>query len=164
MIMVSETLFNYAENCVNQFLDQNSSVSSVYRTKISHEYEVGSGVVIKIEDGPLNRGKRANTDESAIEFTISDGQYAIQCIAHNGDSSDLNAFSSNDLTDVLLLLTDSMAKGQAVRVCGNFILHNKEKVFRVNAVQPLEDSKKSQLTGEQFQGFVQLCKKHGTKG
>ena len=160
--MVSETLFNYAENCVNQFLDQNSSVSSVYRTKISHEYEVGSGVVIKIEDGPLNRGKRANSDESAIEFTISDGQYAIQCIAHNGDSSDLNAFSSNDLTDVLLLLTDSMAKGQAVRVCGNFILHNKEKVFRVNAVQPLEDSKKSQLTGEQFQGFVQLCKKHGS--
>ena len=54
--MVSEAIFNYAENCVNQFLDQNSSVESIYKTKISHEYEVGSGVVIKIEDGPLNTG------------------------------------------------------------------------------------------------------------
>ncbi len=160
--MVSETIFNYAENCVNQFLDHNSSVASVYKTKISHEYEVGSGIVIKIEDGPLNRGKRANSDESAIEFTISDGQYAIQCIAHNGDKSDLNAFSSNELTDILLLLTESMRIGSPVRICGNYILHNKEKVFRVNAVYPLEDGKKSQLTDEQFEAFVKLCRKHGT--
>lgn len=160
--MVSETIFNYAENCVNQFLDHNSSVAAVYKTKISHEYEVGSGIVIKIEDGPLNRGKRANSDESAVEFTISDGQYAIQCIAHNGDKSDLNAFSSNELTDILLLLTESMRIGSPVRICGNYILHNKEKVFRVNAVYPLEDGKKSQLTDEQFEGFVKLCRKHGT--
>ena len=160
--MVSETIFNYAENCVDQFLDHNSSVAAVYKTKISHEYEVGSGIVIKIEDGPLNRGKRANSDESAVEFTISDGQYAIQCIAHNGDKSDLNAFSSNELTDILLLLTESMRVGSPVRICGNYILHNKEKVFRVNAVYPLEDGKKSQLTDEQFEAFVKLCRKHGT--
>ena len=160
--MVSEAIFNYAENCVSQFLDHNSSVASVYKTKISHEYEVGSGIVIKIEDGPLNRGKRANSDESAVEFTISDGQYAIQCIAHNGDKSDLNAFSSNELTDILLLLTESMRIGSPVRICGNYILHNKEKVFRVNAVYPLEDGKKSQLTDEQFEAFVKLCRKHGT--
>lgn len=160
--MVSEAIFNYAENCVDQFLDHNSSVASVYKTKISHEYEVGSGIVIKIEDGPLNRGKRANSDESAVEFTISDGQYAIQCIAHNGDKSDLNAFSSNELTDILLLLTESMRIGSPVRICGNYILHNKEKVFRVNAVYPLEDGKKSQLTDEQFEAFVKLCRKHGT--
>ena len=160
--MVAESIFNYAENCVDQFLDHNSSVAAVYKTKISHEYEVGSGIVIKIEDGPLNRGKRANSDESAIEFTISDGQYAIQCIAHNGDKSDLNAFSSNDLTDILLLLTESMRIGSPVRICGNYILHNKEKVFRVNAVYPLEDGKKSQLTDEQFEAFVKLCRKHGT--
>ena len=44
------------------------------------------------------------------------------------------------MTDILLLLTESMRIGSPVRICGNYILHNKEKVFRVNAVYPLEDA------------------------
>ena len=110
--MVSEAIFNYAENCVQQFLNQNSSVAAIYRTKISFEYEVGSGVVIKIEDGPLNSGKRANAEESAVEFIISDGTYAIECMAHNGINSMIDGMTNTQLTNTLMLLTDSMRAGK----------------------------------------------------
>ncbi len=160
--MVSEAIFNYAENCVNQFLDQNSSVAAIYKTKISHEYEVGSGIVIKIEDGPLSGGKRANADESAVEFIISDGTYAIECMAHNATASMIDGMTNQQLTDTLMLLTDSMRAGEQIRIMGAYEIHKKEKVFVVNDVRRLHDSKKSQLTTDQFDGFVKLCKQKGT--
>ena len=160
--MVSEAIFNYAENCVNQFLDQNSSVAAIYKTKISHEYEVGSGVVIKIEDGPLNSGKRANADESAVEFIVSDGTYAIECMAHNATNSMIDGMTNQQLTDTLMLLTDSMRAGEQIKIMGAYEIHKKEKVFVVNDVRRLSDSKKSQLTDEQFSGFVKLCKQSKT--
>lgn len=160
--MVSETIFNYAENCVQQFLNQNSSVAAIYRTKISHEYEVGSGVVIKIEDGPLNAGKRASAEESVVEFIISDGTYAIECMAHNGTASMIDGMTNNQLTTTLMLLTDSMRAGEQIMIMGAYEIHNKEKVFVVNDVKRLFDNKKSQLTESQFDGFVKVCKQNGT--
>ena len=152
--MVSESIFNYAENCVNQFLDQNSSVESIYKTKISHEYEVGSGVVIKIEDGPLNTGKRASSEESSVEFVVSDGTYAISCMAHNGTM--LNDMTNPQLTDTLMLLTDSMRSGEQITICGGYDMHNKEKVFVVNDVRRSTNSKSSQLTDDQFDGYLKI--------
>lgn len=158
--MVSEAIFNYAENCVNQFLDQNSSVESIYKTKISHEYEVGSGVVIKIEDGPLNTGKRASSEESSVEFVVSDGTYAISCMAHNGTM--LNDMTNPQLTDTLMLLTDSMRSGEQITICGGYDMHNKEKVFVVNDVRRSTNSKSSQLTDDQFDGYLKICNQNGT--
>jgi len=162
-MVVHESLFKFAEGCVQQFRDYTSSVAGVYRTKISHEVEVGSGVVIKIEDGPLGTGKRASTDESAVRFMVSDGEYAIDCMAHNGSLSTMpEGVDSNTLTDILMMLTDSMRSGFQVRISGHFQIHNREKVFVVRNVWPLKDNKRSQLSNQQVEDFVTLCKKRRT--
>lgn len=162
-MVVHESLFKFAEGCVQQFRDYTSSVAGVYRTKISHEVEVGSGVVIKIEDGPLNTGKRASTDESAVRFMVSDGEYAIDCMAHNGSLSTMpEGVDSNTLTDILMTLTESMRSGFQVRISGHFQIHNRDKVFVVRNVWPLKDNKRSQLSSNQVEDFVTLCQTRGT--
>ena len=51
--MIEEALYLYAKDCVEKFQDFNSSVEAIYQSKITHDQQRGSGVVIKIEDGPL---------------------------------------------------------------------------------------------------------------
>lgn len=162
--MIEEALYLYAKNCVEKFQDFASSVEAIYQSKITHDFQRGSGVVIKIEDGPLNTGRKANAEETAVYFTISDGQNAIPCLVHNGKSTTMpSGMDSMTLTDTLVTLTESMRKGQQVVVLGQFQIHpqGKEKVFVCEQVYPLEESNVSQLTTKQVEGFKSLCKRYG---
>lgn len=162
--MIEEALYLYAKNCVEKFQDFASSVEAIYQSKITHDFQRGSGVVIKIEDGPLNTGRKANAEETAVYFTISDGQNAIPCLVHNGKSTTMpSGMDSMTLTDTLVTLTESMRKGQQVVVLGQFQIHpqGKEKVFVCEQVYMLEESNVSQLTTKQVDGFKSLCKRYG---
>lgn len=162
--MIEEALYLYAKDCVEKFQDFNSSVEAIYQSKITHDQQRGSGVVIKIEDGPLNTGRKANAEETAVYFTISDGQNAITCLVHNGKSTTMpSGMDSNTLTQTLVALTESMRKGQQVGVVGQFQIHpqGKEKVFVCEQVYLLEESNVSQLLTKQIVGFKGLCKRYG---
>ena len=162
--MIEEALYLYAKNCVEKFQDFASSVEAIYQSKITHDFQRGSGVVIKIEDGPLNTGRKANAEETAVYFTISDGQNAIPCLVHNGKSTTMpSGMDSMTLTDTLVTLTESMRKGQQVVVLGQFQIHpqGKEKVFVCEQVYMLEESNVSQLNTKQVNGFKGLCKRYG---
>jgi len=162
--MIEEALYLYAKNCVEKFQDFASSVEAIYQSKITHDFQRGSGVVIKIEDGPLNTGRKANAEETAVYFTISDGQNAIPCLVHNGKSTTMpSGMDSMTLTETLVTLTESMRKGQQVVVLGQFQIHpqGKEKVFVCEQVYMLEESNVSQLTTKQVEGFKSLCKRYG---
>jgi DNA replicative helicase MCM subunit Mcm2 (Cdc46/Mcm family) len=162
--MIEEALYLYAKNCVEKFQDYTSSVEAIYQTKISHLPMAGSGVVIKIEDGPLNTGRKANAEETAVYFTLSDGQNAIPCLVHNGKSTTMpGSMDSMVLTTTLSLLTESMRKGQQVIVFGQFQIHpqGKEKVFVCEQVLESVESNVSQLTAKQVEGFKSLCKRYG---
>lgn len=162
--MIEEALYLYAKDCVDRFQDLSSSVEGIYQTKISHEPMTGSGVVIKIEDGPLNTGRKANAEETAIYFTLSDGQNAIPCLVHNGKSTTMPAgMDSMTLTQCLTILTESMRKGQQIHVYGQFQIHpqGKEKVFVCEDVYGINAAKQSQLNTKQIEGFKSLCKRYG---
>jgi len=162
--MIEEALYLYAKDCVEKFQDFNSSVEAIYQSKITHDQQRGSGVVIKIEDGPLNTGRKANAEETAVYFTISDGQNAITCLVHNGKSTTMpSGMDSMTLTQTLVALTESMRKGQQVGVVGQFQIHpqGKEKVFVCEQVYLLEESHVSQLETKQITGFKSLCKRYG---
>ncbi len=162
--MIEEALYLYAKDCVEKFQDFNSSVEAIYQSKITHDQQRGSGVVIKIEDGPLNTGRKANAEETAVYFTISDGQNAITCLVHNGKSTTMpSGMDSMTLTQTLVALTESMRKGQQVGVVGQFQIHpqGKEKVFVCEQVYLLEESHVSQLETKQIAGFKSLCKRYG---
>ena len=162
--MIEEALYLYAKNCVEKFQDFASSVEAIYQSKITHDFQRGSGVVIKIEDGPLNTGRKANAEETAVYFTISDGQNAIPCLVHNGKSTTMpSGMDSMTLTETLVTLTESMRKGQQVVVLGQFQIHpqGKEKVFVCEQVYMLEESNVSQLNTKQVEGFKSLCKRYG---
>lgn len=162
--MIEEALYLYAKNCVEKFQDFTSSVGAIYQSKISHDMQSGSGVVIKIEDGPLNTGRKANAEETAIYFTLSDGQNAIPCLVHNGKKTTMPCgMDSVVLTETLLIITESMRKGQQVGVMGQFQIHpqGKEKVFVCEQVWTYEQSNVSQLKPKQIEEFKSLCKRYG---
>jgi DNA replicative helicase MCM subunit Mcm2 (Cdc46/Mcm family) len=145
---------------VNSFQDYNISAEQIYMSKINGAYMTGSGLCIKIEDTPLNPRKPVET-ETALMFILSDGHYAVKCMAHNGLRARLFGMDDDKLQDTLRTLTDSLRNGSKISISGAYHMQGKEKVFVVENVVPYSNLSDTQLTKHQFREFLSCCRSAG---
>jgi len=162
MLDIPEEIQTFVKNATETYQHRGVNIESVYAAKISQaELQTGSGICLKMEEVPLNN-KSPNPDQSAIRFVISDGNYAVECMAHNGSiDSRPGGMSSDKLRKVMMLLTRSIRNGSQLVVCGAYQMMGRDKVFVITDVQPFETLNSSQMTKEQFDEFISLCKAAG---
>ncbi|MHA1285938.1 MAG: hypothetical protein ACTSPB_00920 [Candidatus Thorarchaeota archaeon] len=162
MLDIPEEIQTFVKNATETYQHRGVNIESVYAAKISQaELQTGSGICLKMEEVPLNN-KSPNPDQSAIRFVISDGNYAVECMAHNGSiDSRPGGMSSDKLRQVMMLLTRSIRNGSQLVVCGAYQMMGRDKVFVITDVQPFETLNSSQMTKEQFDEFISLCKAAG---
>ena len=170
MLPIPNQIVEFVSETVKGYRNINADIGKIYAAKIANPTLLsGSGVVLKMEEGPLNP-KKPVADESVIRFTLSDGQYSVECLAHNGPERGRmmglhrigwNVGGSEWLGDVLMLLTESVRDGKQVEVSGYYEMFGRDKVFVVKTVRPAEARTESQMTEEQFETFVELCREAG---
>ena len=161
--MIPKQIQGFVESCVDDYDKVNLSVEQIYASKITNEWVTGSGICLKIEHIPLNRGK-PNEEEVGILFTVSDGDYQIRCMAHNAPIKVRPEGMHNDkLTKTMLILTRSIKNGLYVCIEGCHQMLGREKVFVVRNVIPYENLSDSQMTTAQFEEFQKICKRHDVK-
>ena len=155
---IPESIHDFVKATAQTYQDLGANIQQVYAAKISQSHlEVGSGICLKMEEVPLN-SKSPNPDLSAIRFILSDGNYAVECMAHNGSlDARPGGMESKRLRQTMMLLTSSIRDGSQVVVCGAYQMMGREKVFVVTDVQKHEQVNRSQMTQEQFDTFIELC-------
>jgi DNA replicative helicase MCM subunit Mcm2 (Cdc46/Mcm family) len=84
-------------------------------------------------------------------------------MSHNGISVLPNGVEVHTLTRILEMLTESQRNGSMVGIAGSYQLHQGEKVFVVERMWLKEDKKLSQMSDQQFQGFLKACKEAGVR-
>ena len=157
---IPKSIRQHVDSCVNSFQDYNISAEQIYMSKINGELKTGSGLCIKIEDTPLNPRKPVES-ETALMFVLSDGHYAVKCMAHNGLISRMFGMDDDKLQDVLRTLTDSLRNGSKISISGMYQMQGKEKVFMVENVVPYSNLSDTQLTEHQFREFLSRCRSVG---
>ena len=157
-IKIPKSISDFVAEATLDYEDLGANIEQLYAAKISQtKLEYGSGICLKMEEVPLN-GKSPNPDQSAIRFMLSDGNFAVECMAHNGSiDARPGGMESDRLRLTIMMLTESISDGSQVCVSGAYQMMGKEKVFVVSDVQRYESLKSSQMTAEQFNTFVELC-------
>ena len=166
MLPIPNEIVEFVSETAEGYRNVSADIGKIYAAKIANPNLLsGSGVVLKMEEGPLNP-KKPSPDESVIRFTLSDGTYSVECLAHNGPEVGRlmglhrigwETSSSDWLGDVLMLLTESVRDGKQVEVSGYYEMFGRDKVFVVKTVRPAEARTDSQMTDEQFETFIELC-------
>ena len=162
MLDIPDDIETFVQSATETYQHRGVNIESVYAAKISQsELQTGSGICLKMEELPLN-SKSPNPDQSAIRFVISDGNYAVECMAHNGSiDSRPGGMSSDKLRQVMMLLTRSIRNGSQLVVSGAYQMMGRDKVFVITDVQPFETLNSSQMTKAPFDEFISLCKVAG---
>ena len=151
----------FVDNCIEGYSDLNLTVEGIYTSKIGNQWCYGSGICIKMEDGPLDR-RKPNAEDTGLWFTVSDGDYAIECLAHNGSNKYPEGMDNEKLTQTMMTITESIKDGKYICVEGCYQVVGKQKIFLVRHVTPYTNLSDSQMTEEQFNEFKTLCQECGT--
>ncbi len=130
---VPNDLTNFVRGCVTgkegslPFSKRSVSLEEAYYSKVTKQYIVGSGIVVKQEATTLSRKAK---DKVAIRFTISDGNHAIDCLAHDGNIEYLPGSKSPvELTDIMKVVDDSMKNGTRVSFSGKYHTVENKLIF-----------------------------------
>ena len=141
------------------FTDRAVSLESAYYSQVTGQYITGSGICLKLESGPLSK---KDARKVGLEFAISDGNYQVNCIIHNGSVVTLpSPKTSEEMTHALRTVTESIRNGTKVAFSGAYVSFNKDLVFLVDSITPLTDFRASQLSDAQLQQFLDLCRNEG---
>ena len=162
-IKIPKSISEFVATATSNYQDLGANIEQLYAAKISQaKLEFGSGICLKMEEVPLN-SKSPNPDQSAIRFMISDGTYAVECMAHNGNlDARPGGMDSDRLRNTMMMLTESISDGSQLCVSGAYQMMGRDKVFVASDVQRYESLKTSQMTDEQFETFTALCQEEST--
>jgi len=162
-IKIPKSISDFIATATSNYQNLGANIEQLYAAKISQaKLEFGSGICLKMEEVPLN-SKSPNPDQSAIRFMISDGTYAVECMAHNGNlDARPGGMDSNRLRNTMMMLTESISDGSQLCVSGAYQMMGRDKVFVASDVQRYESLKTSQMTDEQFETFTALCQSEST--
>ena len=159
---IPEAIREFAQTCVAGYPEFQISVEPVFRSQITGSWQnQGSGICIKMDTQPLNP-RSPNPEETGIWFTISDGNFAVECLIHNGTSVP-EGQTNEALEKSLMTLRESLRNGTNIGVEGCYHIVNRDKVFLVHRVYQLKNHTESQMTEEQLQRFLNLCKANGIR-
>ena len=160
-MIVPIPISQFVDNCIEGYSELNLSVEGIYTSKIGNQWCYGSGICIKMEDGPLDR-RKPNAEDTGLWFTVSDGDYAIECLAHNGSNKYPEGMDNTKLTQTMMVLTESIKNGKYICIEGCYQVVGKQKVFLVRHVTPYTNLSDTQMTIEQFTEFKTLCSESNT--
>ena len=162
-IKIPKSISDFIATATSNYQNLGANIEQLYAAKISQaKLEFGSGICLKMEEVPLN-SKSPNPDQSAIRFMISDGTYAVECMAHNGNlDARPGGMDSDRLRNTMMMLTESISDGSQLCVSGAYQMMGRDKVFVASDVQRYESLKTSQMTDEQFETFTALCQEEST--
>ncbi len=160
---IPKSISDFIATATSNYQNLGANIEQLYAAKISQtKLEFGSGICLKMEEVPLN-SKSPNPDQSAIRFIISDGTYAVECMAHNGNlDARPGGMDSDRLRNTMMMLTESISDGSQLCVSGAYQMMGRDKVFVASDVQRYESLKTSQMTDEQFETFTGLCQSEST--
>ena len=169
--MIPDSILNFVEDTSALYDDVGVSMEHVYSAKIGGAFVNGSGVCIKMETIPLSRKSRS-ADELALAFILSDGNYAVKCLAHNETKGSFMGTSRPShrpdesegewasLKEIMMLLTRSLRDGIKIVVSGYYELFNREPTFVCLDVQEFKSLNESQMEEMEFKKFIKLCNRH----
>ncbi len=162
-IKIPKSISDFIATATSNYQNLGANIEQLYAAKISQtKLEFGSGICLKMEEVPLN-SKSPNPDQSAIRFIISDGTYAVECMAHNGNlDARPGGMDSDRLRNTMMMLTESISDGSQLCVSGAYQMMGRDKVFVASDVQRYESLKTSQMTDEQFETFTGLGQSEST--
>ena len=127
-IKIPKSISDFIATATSNYQNLGANIEQLYAAKISQaKLEFGSGICLKMEEVPLN-SKSPNPDQSAIRFIISDGTYAVECMAHNGNlDARPGGMDSDRLRNTMMMLTESISDGSQLCVSGAYQMMGRDK-------------------------------------
>jgi len=140
-------------------VDRQANVLTVIETLVSGKDSSGSGVITKREIKGVST-KDSGKDKTLIRFGVSDGENAVQCVAHNCNDK----YLLGKLTPALLekadtIIRKSLAEGKPVKIKGCYTNFKSDRVFVIDEIDWDANIHKSQVNEKIVNAFVALCKK-----
>jgi len=134
-----------------------ANVLPIVKTIVSGSDTEGIGVCIKREIKGVST-KDSGKERTVIEFAVSDGQNAVNCVAHNCDTKYLpGKMTNSELEDVDEILRHSISEGFRIKIKGCYANFNRKRVFILDEIEKEEDSQNSQLDENQVKEFLKIC-------
>tara|TARA_R100001509_G_scaffold132240_2_gene85664 strand:- start:337 stop:2004 length:1668 start_codon:yes stop_codon:yes gene_type:complete len=159
---IPEEIKDFVFLTATKFRNYTISMKEVHDRNIFGNNQKGSGFCIKYSVKGITN-KKAGKDKALVEFTVSDGEYSVSCIAHNADEKFLpNGLSDDELSDLLVIISQSQKEGKRIEIKGKYINNASKRVFLVESAELDDGFKESQLSEDDFKTFKSLCDKYKT--
>jgi len=140
--------------------DRHANVLSIIETLVSAKTATGSGVITKREIKGVST-KDSGKDKTLIKFGVSDGENAVQCVAHNcNEKYGLGSGLKGDVLSAFdTIIRKSLADGKPVKVKGCYANFKADRVFVIDTIEWAEDVHKSQINEAVVNEFIKVCTK-----
>lgn len=165
--MIPKTILDFIRDTVQgkhplasaAIVEKKDDVSAIIDSLIGGATVEGTGVATKRNIKGVST-KDAGQDKTVIEFAISDGENAAECVVHNTAAKYLaGGLPNKTLVAYDKILRESITDGRPVKVKGCFTNFNRKRVFVVEEMSFSDDGHKSQLDPKQIEAFLDLCAK-----
>ena len=142
-------------------VDRQANVLTIIETLVSGKDSSGSGVVTKREVKGVST-KDSGKDKTLIKFGVSDGENAVQCVAHNcNDKYLMGKLSPALLEKADTIIRKSLAEGKPIKIKGCYTNFKSDRVFVIDEIDWEANIHKAQVNDKVVHAFVDLCHKEG---
>ena len=140
-------------------VNRQANVLTIIETLVSGKDSSGSGVVTKREVKGVST-KDSGKDKTLIKFGVSDGENAVQCVAHNcNDKYLMGKLSPADLEKADTIIRKSLAEGKPIKIKGCYTNFKSDRVFVIDEIDWEANIHKAQVNEKVVKAFVDLCHK-----
>ncbi len=140
-------------------VDRQANVLTIIETLVSGNDSSGSGVVTKREVKGIST-KDSGKDKTLIKFGVSDGENAVQCVAHNcNDKYLMGKLSPALLEKADTIIRKSLAEGKPIKIKGCYTNFKSDRVFVIDEIDWEANIHKAQVNEKVVKAFVDLCQK-----
>jgi len=140
-------------------VERQANVLTIIETLVSGKDSSGSGVVTKREIKGIST-KDSGKDKTLIKFGVSDGENAVQCVAHNcNDKYLVGKLTASVMEKADTIIRKSLAEGKPVKIKGCYTNFKSERVFVIDEIDWDANIHKSQVNKKVVDAFIALCKK-----
>ena len=166
--MIPPSIHNFVKRVVEgkhphqaePIVEQQANVLGIIQTLVSSDDAEGSGVVTKREVKGVST-KDSGKDKTLIKFGVSDGENAVQCVAHNCNDKYLSGkLTQTELEKADAIIRKSLADGKPIKISGCYANFKSDRVFIIDSIDWEADIHKSQVNAKVVDAFLKECAKH----
>ena len=159
---IPEEIMDFVSKTIVGYKDITTSMKEIHDRNVFGNLQNGSGFCIKYAVKAINN-KEAGAGKIIFEFTVSDGEYSVRCIAHNAEKKYLDGgLSDEELADMIQVISASQKEGKRVEIRGHYINQATKRVFLAESLNLDDGFQDSQMSDSEFQQFKKLCTTHHT--